>query len=356
MHPKKVILAYPPTHEREYETLRQLFSRRGIPVIAFRLDNAWNIHRLKQQFSELLVAHSDDSLMLNVSGGNRVMGIAAYEVFNQAGLPVFSVNLPDDKIIWLNQDKAHLEIDDKIKLKEFLFAFGADTGDIFKVNQSRQLHKEFTDELIAGIELFSRPLGSLNWLAAKASSDMRSPPLSKGQQADKVLIQLIKLFQSNGLLELSDGFIQFPSEQARFFVNGGWLEDHTFDTLLSSRKELRIQDAAQGMEIMRSINRQQIVKNELDVCFLSNNRLHVIECKTKRFHQANHADSPGAETLYKLDTLADILGGAHGKGMLVSYLPLSNWDRQRAKNLQIEVCAASELKTLGQSLKRWVLS
>ena len=165
---------------------------------------------------------------------------------------------------------------------------------------------------------------------------------------------MIELFQSYDLLDLNNEFIQFASDQTRFFVNGGWLEDHVFDTLLSSRKILQIQDAAQGMEILRSVTRQP-VKNELDVCFLSNNRLHVIECKTKRFQQVDHADSPGAETLYKLDSLADILGGNHGKGMLVSYLPVSKWDRQRARDLQIEVCAANELKNLEQTLKKWVL-
>jgi hypothetical protein len=64
--------------------------------------------------------------------------------------------------------------------------------------------------------------------------------------------------------------------------------------------------------------------------------------------------SPGADTLYKLDTLKSLLDGVRTRVMLVSYHPLSAWDRQRAADLNIEICSARQLPQLREILKQWI--
>jgi hypothetical protein len=87
--------------------------------------------------------------------------------------------------------------------------------------------------------------------------------------------------------------------------------------------------------------------------------LYIIECKTKRYARpdeqaAAEFDTPGADTLYKLDTLKGILDGVRTRGMLISYHPLSPWDRQRAGDLNIELCSARQLPQLRDILKQWI--
>ncbi len=92
----------------------------------------------------------------------------------------------------------------------------------------------------------------------------------------------------------------------------------------------------------------------MDVALLCNNRLYIIECKTKRFKSVKHADGPGAEAIYKIDTLQDIFGGLHAHGMLVSYLRVSDYDKSRANDLGIQVCDYKMLRNLHNEIRQWM--
>jgi hypothetical protein len=64
-------------------------------------------------------------------------------------------------------------------------------------------------------------------------------------------------------------------------------------------------------------------------------------------------DGPGAETLYKLDSLT-AMGGLNTRGMLVSYQAIEASDRRRARELRIELVERGELRNLDQHLNRWI--
>jgi len=93
------------------------------------------------------------------------------------------------------------------------------------------------------------------------------------------------------------------------------------------------------------------VRNEIDVAFLSQNRLFLVECKSRRMH-GDAQDGPGPETLYKLDSLT-ALGGLNTRGLLVSYQPVDDWDRKRARELRIKIVQAGELRNLAKHVREW---
>ncbi len=132
-------------------------------------------------------------------------------------------------------------------------------------------------------------------------------------------------------------------------MNGGWLELHVFDEVRQMRREdAHIQDVAYGVQAIRH-QREGVVRNELDVIFLRNNRLHVIECKTRKFGEKGE-DGPGAEALYKLDALRDLMGGLKARAMLVSWGDLPDHDKRRAGDLGIDVCDGSQIRELRSRL------
>ena len=94
-------------------------------------------------------------------------------------------------------------------------------------------------------------------------------------------------------------------------------------------------------------------RNEIDVAALVHNRLYLIECKTRSMQGDSDAAGPGAETLYKLDSLT-ALGGLNTRGMVVSYQPLKQWDRQRADDLRIKVVEGGQLRNLDGHLANWI--
>lgn len=94
-------------------------------------------------------------------------------------------------------------------------------------------------------------------------------------------------------------------------------------------------------------------RNEIDVAALVHNRLYLIECKTRSMQSTGDAAGPGAETLYKLDSLT-ALGGLNTRGMVVSYQALKPSDKQRANDLRIKVVESGQLRNLDEHLAKWI--
>ena len=165
---------------------------------------------------------------------------------------------------------------------------------------------------------------------------------------------LIDRFAAFNLIERRGDRLRFPDEGARRYVNGGWLEDHVSTHLEQIRAESStIQDMARGLEYIR-LNDAAAIKNELDVAFLAGNRLHIIECKTKRFQCTLNPDAPGADALYKLDGVRQQLGGRQARVLFVSYQPLLDSHRQRAADMGIRLCVGREIHYIAELLREWV--
>ena len=99
-------------------------------------------------------------------------------------------------------------------------------------------------------------------------------------------------------------------------------------------------------------------KNELDVLFTYQNRLHVISCKTSNMNRSKDGPEPpkGKETLYELDSLTKASGGLLARPMLVSVHPLRPEDFQRAREQKIKVICGSAILQLQERLENhWKL-
>jgi len=164
-------------------------------------------------------------------------------------------------------------------------------------------------------------------------------------------MELLERMRDLGLAYAQNGQLVFLDETARFFANGGWLEQYVYATVDSLRQRIpAIQDNVQGLVVERG----EQVRNEVDVAFLADNKLHVIECKAKRFKKGN--STTGAEALYKMDTVTAMMGGMQARAMLVSYKPMREVDLRRAKEMGIEVLQEKELQDLQGQLEKWVLN
>jgi len=266
-------------------------------------------------------------------------------------LPIFYIHPEKDRLIWLHPGEwTAVDLADRVKLEHFLAAHGVSVHDKPVRNVPDQALLQVGEAIVHDLERFQKPLGTLNWLAASAERNLRSSAI-KNDHGE--LRQLIDLFEMHEILRRKQGSLQFASEAHRFFTNGGWLEYLVFDAVRRLRKkDMRIHDVVRSVQVAR-VHQDREVHNELDVVFLRDNRLHIIECKTRQF-KGRGEDSPGAETLYKLDTLGDVLGGLQARSMLVSYQQLRKADIDRAASLGISVCHGEQLQRLEQHLSRLV--
>lgn len=324
--------------------LKEVLVQLGVKVYFWPIDNVWHKDhiqlRLLELFELLNITDNNCQVALNLSGGNQLSCVAAFETFLAYQQAVFHIQPHSDQLTWLHpNDLASFNLQDSIRLEPFLLAYGVKlkSKPIRHVANAKQL--TLATDILTNIEQYASVLPTLNYLANTAQGSLVSSPL---QNTHKDLLALIDAFEQAGQLSLKNNCLHFNDEATRFFVNGGWIELYVFDVIRQCRKQFaQIQDVAYSVNVYRDANGHEI-PNEIDVAFLYNNRLHIVECKTMVFKSSKRRVS-GANTLYKLDSLSDVLGGLHAKAMLVSFMKLPKHDWQRAKDLNIDVCAAEQL-------------
>ncbi len=349
--PERVIMLVSPNMEQRAKWLAEVISSYRVQVLMKEIRDPWDIEMLTDDILQIL-SELDEDAGLNVTGGTKPMAIVAHEAFSSAEKPVFYVHPEHDRLIWLYPKRDSIDLQNRVRIENFLRVHGARISDRVDRKSVPSKWKQTTHAIINEIERFGRPLGVLNYLAAESEGTLSSPPVPGRWKDNKNFCDLLMIFEKSDFLRYVDGVIRFPDEDSRFFANGGWLEHHVKDIVDSLRSRLPIQDIAHSLEVCH-IDKCD-VKNELDVIFLSDNRLYIIECKTKRFSLTGiGADQKAADTLYKLDVLKDY-GGLKASGMLVSFRKLPEPDRVRADAMGIRTVIGGAIRRLEQEIEQWV--
>jgi len=299
--PKKVIMLVSPDMRERARALENIFKPRGIGIESCTIADPWDAEQVSDKVLDILCHYPDGSIALNATGGTKLMSIAACEAFRSANAPVYYVHPKHDRLLWISPKQPSHELANRLKLKDYLMAYGADQVDIPAGAQSvPPAIQELTRRLLAGINRYADELSTLNYYAYQADNPRLSIEIGHSRESRPILWELLELFESAGLCQLSQHRLGFPDQQARFIANGGWLEMHVYDTCCQLRQQHSIQDTACNITIQRHPAGKATVKNEIDVGMIHANRLYLIECKTKQFGKKD------ADVLYKLDSLRDL--------------------------------------------------
>ncbi|NEX22437.1 DUF1887 family protein [Thiorhodococcus mannitoliphagus] len=367
--PRRVILLVSPDMRQRADWLEAVLKARGIGVERWPIQDAWDVAHIQLRVLELLEAEQDRlrvgapprrddqreaAIALNATGGTKPMSIAAYEAFRAYELPIFYVHPEHDRLIWMHPPgREPVDIANRVRIEAFLQAHGSRVQSMMTdaVPAARQTLGEW---LVANQARLAKPVATLNWLAQQAEQTLRTPALERRHLRDRWFATLVDHCVEARLLTRTGDHLSFPDEAARFYLNGGWLEEHVFTLLRGLRAAGQpIQDLARSINLYRLDQRGAEVRNEIDVACLAENRMYLVECKTRRWNDGD-TQGPGAEALYRLDTLVDLLGGLQARGMLVSYQRLPAAVMQRASDLRIQVCAGPRLPELHSALTSWL--
>lgn len=346
--PQKILMLVSSDMRERAKALENIFKPRGISVEQWPIADAWDAEHISDTVLDILSQYPEGNIALNATGGTKLMSIAAYEAFRSENAPIYYVHPEQDRLIWLSPKQPSHELADRLKLKDYLMAYGADQVDIPSDAQSVPTPiQALIQQLLADIERYADELATLNYLAYQADNPLLKTEIDQGPQSRPVLWELLELFEIHKMCIINGHTLSFADQPSRFFTNGGWLEMHTYNVCTKLKKSCHIQDVASNITIHRHPAGKTAVKNEIDVGLIHNNRLHLIECKTKRFEK-------DADVLYKLDSLRDLIGGLQGRAMLVSFNTLDKVSRARAKELNIELCCKSDIRVLQQQLQEWL--
>jgi hypothetical protein len=352
--PREAVLLVSPDMAQRATWVEGVLRENSVRSSRVALKDAWDIEHIRDTVLEWLAVHEGESVALNATGGTKPMSIAAYEVFRASDKPIFYVHPELDRVLWLfPQGEPSYDLADKIRLKAFCQAHGATVVEPGNRQGVPEALRRLTEGLINNAEKYAKAMRTLNWAAHQAEREksLNSPQISLQQQGDDFL-SLVHWFEQANLLSFQRDRLTFADENARFFVNGGWLEAYVYGECLSLKRQDMLQDIARGLVVERE-TQHGTVRNELDIAFLKGNKLYVIECKTK-FFGASEQDPGGANALYKLDSLRDLIGGLQARAMLASYHGLSDADRRRADDLRIRLCLSGQLREMKSVVSRWL--
>lgn len=366
--PRRVVLACSAQMKEAAQALRSVIQTKGggIAVDLLDLPNAYDYAALSDAFLSFLAEHAHENIALNVTGGTKLMAVAAQEVFRSEGKPVFYVNVESDEVLVIGEKAVSQPLRAKLKVHEMLRAHGYSVTPHEQPQTSREL-RDLTARLIDRVASAGRALGALNALARAARDNHLRAELTPGQQDSRALGDIVALFADAGLLRQQGNVLIFTSEDSRFFANGGWLEAHVFEALQSLRSQVEgLSDVAMGVRVSfaggtskTKNNDKNNDKNEIDLAFLFRNTLHLIECKTANLAQSGQGDdSKATEAIYKMESLLK-LGGLRTRGMVIDYrgeLAKSEANQKRAAEAGIAIVAGAQLKDLKGAISRLWLS
>ncbi len=333
--------------EDDISGLKAVLQSRGIKCHAERI--TFDTQLAREQFAQLIEQHQSDALVLNASNSYNKLTLIAYEQFTNYGYPVFMVDKFNDQLYWLNTKHTDNDrhLGHQIKLSEYLKSFNTQILEHGQTTPEPEASRQLTQWIVSQLGSMDQAIASLNYIAMSADGSHRYQ-LDRHELNKHQLQVLLDHFQAAGKLTIRGRKLSFTDSDSRFYCNGGWLENHVFALIYGMRKNRpHIADVSKGMTIVRN---QGTVRNELDVAAMSHNRLHVIECKTRRFSKSKDEKTAATSAIYRLDTIKAISGGHSGRAMLVSYQPLNKYTLSRAKDLGIYCCAHTQLKQLDRHL------
>lgn len=337
IRPEKVILCASNKMKARADLLRDFFVDKKIAAEIFSLGDAYDFFELQERFLGLATRlESESSVAVNVTGGNKLMTLAAQMVFEDR--PRFYVIPERDQIVMLSKSAQRYEIQDKLLLRDYFAIHGFRIQTQERKTRVADKTRTLCDSILEKSDAFQRQVGRLNALAAEAED--RGRLAVRDERGLDGMDELLNLFYRHGSISYYDDHkVEFTSEQARDFCKGFWLEDYVASEMQKVDEQVGLQDYASSIELLSSSG----TKNEIDAAFLYNNELYVIECKTARM------DQKGDAVLYKIDTIRGY-GGLHTRSIVTSFRELRRTDKQRAEDLRIHLIEGKNLNRLAERI------
>jgi len=349
--PQKVILLVSDDMKVQADRIKKVIESWKLKIERYPIA-PYNLEAARETCLNILAKFENDEVTLNVTGGTKIMALAAFEVFREMKKPIIYVDTHDKEIQVLSPRPEKLKFKGVVKVKPYLAAYGQNITQEDTDLQRVKKHQDITNKLVSEINRFEKAVSRMNKYSAPLRKVKTFPVEIKIDKKDFSLSafkELLSLFCNGGIIELKNNAIIFTNSADVNFASGGWLEEYVFSVVLS----LSPTDIKMGIEVEWDQKGPKPPTNEYDVVFTHNNQLYLIECKTKRF-KGDDRKINGADMIYKLDSLRDAAGGLFGKGMLVSYGELTDNQKKRLKANKLEYCDASNLKNLKQKIKEWI--
>lgn len=289
--------------------------------------------------------------VVNITGGNKLMALATYEVFREIGQKVIIDYIPlgKNELVQIFPRKKPLitcEIKERLNLEEYLCSYG------FRIQNKNSLEKVKTHALSRRetsrwiLDNYGQLKGVLDFLYKhlKDARNQKGHHLSATFDRDPANIER-EMFEKHGF-GIKDRLISKDMKKDEIvYLTGGWFEEFVFNDVYNLVQDNILDDAMIGVKIESPTG----TSNDLDIAFLKNNRFYHIECKTlgKEEEQSIIKDE-----IYKKSAISVLLGKGEKRAIIcTTQNKLNESVCSRARDYGIEILPLEQVKNLKGILK-----
>ncbi len=345
---RAVLAVSPQMKEQAFHQSRVLRGyQREVEVLD--LPSAYDLATMTRVFDQWLQGLPQEAeVELNATGGTKLMALAAQDVFRRRGHAVFYVSEASGDVVYFDGQKPSYHLSRVMEMRAFIAAHGG--HEVSRREGDGLLRPNLADlsrYLGRNAPKFSPALLELKRVVSNLDGLRSQQPCTA---SDGNLRKLLRVLEEAGLLRLGkDLHVHLSDAEAFGYISGGWLEDYV---VLSARAVPGVNDIVASLKFAvgapsKTPNDSTASRNEMDVAWLSGNRLFAVECKTVTAAAQYH------DFIYKA-AFQRWLGGHSTRIGIVGLVRSTALLSDRARAGKIRFFGLDDLPDLTAALTRWV--
>ena len=276
--------------------------------------SAWNLENARSELRQVVDKYQGDEVTVNLTGGTKIMSLAAYLEATSARRPMIYVNTERGEMLRFDgsgNPLAPSPLQVKIPIETQLWA----AGQRFKRNPKKPIQTiqtvpadraAFVKRLVANYPAaYEQSLGKIigqikneakRQGVSKVKCQIRFSPTNAGRET-------IQQMENMGLVlwNKASNLLGVAHTEAWEFLDGGWVETYSL---------VHLSESGFFDKVLGNVEVEDF-EGELDVVVSLNGRLGIVECKTKGTH------GEGATFIAsKLRQHEAIFGGTYARALL----------------------------------------
>lgn len=288
--------------------------------------------------------------IVNLTGGNKVMALAAYEVFREIGQRVVINYIPlgKNELVQIFPRKNPLktcEITERLDLEEYLCSYGFRIQNKNKAEEIKTKAFSRKDSTIKILSNYEQLKGILGFLYKNLKDKRKQEKYRLSETFNSDIVNIEKEILNRYGFEIKDRLISKDlTKDDIVYLTGGWFEEYVYSEVYSLVNEGILDDA------MMNVNIESLsgVPNELDIAFVKDNIFYYIECKTLSEEEKGIVGNE----VYKKGAMSTLLGKGEKRAMICTTQSQTNESlTKRAKDYGIEILTIEQVRNLKNRLK-----
>ncbi|MEK7846295.1 MAG: DUF1887 family CARF protein, partial [Nitrospinota bacterium] len=288
--------------------------------------------------------------IVNITGGNKIMALAAYEIFREIGQKVIIGYMPlgKNEFIQIFPRKKPLksyDIKERLTIEEYLmsYGFGIQNKEKCQAIKERAIFRKDNSGWI--LDNYENLKGVLGFLYKQIGKQRNQKNFHLSATFDREFGQIEREMLDRHHFEIKDSAITKDMTKDEIgYLTGGWLEEYVFNEVYKLVQDSVLDDITMGINIESFGG----TSNELDIAFIKDNFFYHIECKTLGDEEEQKIIR---DEVYKRGAILKQLGLGEKRAIIcTTHNQISEAHSARAKEYGVEILQIHQVRDLKNQL------